>query len=228
MAFKMRFRCDWPMKQQSNCSIVAMQRPKNSLFLMILGDTVRKAKPAHHQVIHRWNKKSNPRLQTPMFSGLVFPWSSRPKKSQFGDVPWASSMNAEVWWPTWLVELHGLSTCVIYMVPGPKSPPVSKQRCLGVYMSMYDLTSNVSHCMVCSGDWNDIMLWIIPNYDAILQSRHQCSTFRCTSNLIQLGVQCLKSHFFWILKLIQHLVDFLDMWADWIFPQTWTTCIIPK
>ena len=80
--------------------------------------------------------------------------------------------------------------------PGPKSPPLSKQRCLGVYMSMYDLTSNVSHCMVCSGGWNDIMLWIIPNYDAILQSRHQYSTFRCTSNLIQLGVQCLKSQFF--------------------------------
>ena len=116
MAFKMRFRCDWPMKQQSKCSIVAMQRPNNSLFLMILGNTVRKAKPAHHQVIHRWNKNSNPRLKTPMFSGLVSPWSSHPKKEPIRRCPMSlfdecrgmvSNVASGITWLVDLCDLHG-------------------------------------------------------------------------------------------------------------------------
>lgn len=147
MAFKMRFRCDWPMKQHSNCSIVATQRPKNSLFLMMLGDTVRKAKPAHQQVIHRWNKKSHPRLPCFWVWFPLGPATQKRANSEMSHEPlrWMQRYGDQ---RGYIVELHGLSTCVIYMVPGPKSPPVSKQRCLGVYMSMYDLTSNVSHCTV--------------------------------------------------------------------------------
>ena len=52
--------------------------------LMILGDILRKAKPAHHQLIHRLAQPHSTKnlSETPIFSGLVSPSSSHPQRSK--------------------------------------------------------------------------------------------------------------------------------------------------
>ena len=106
----LKMRCWW-----GNNPIVATQRPQISLFDDF--QRLRKAKPAHHQVIHRCHshaeQKIYPRLP---WNRVWFLLGPATKKQQLGDVPWASSMNAEVWWSTWLA---------------PKVPPLFNMETFG-------------------------------------------------------------------------------------------------